>query len=367
MHKQIKHRIAGTAAALLVLSLALGGCAAQGKAEADKENTAVKAPVLVKVQAVENGKFTDQVTISGNASPFEIAEVSAKVGGDIVFLGPDLGANVKKGQVLARIDASRYALYREKAALGVGASQLTLEEQKKDLDRNQELYNQQAISKKEYEGAVNGYKQTEISYKMIQNDMRQAELNLQDTAITAPISGMVSARKVNSGESVNPGAPIYSLVDLSQVYVETGVAEEAVNAVKQGMKVSMTFPALGGMAVDGTVEAVSPVQNDSKLYAIRILVPNKDGKIKAGMFASGQITVGNGIDGIGVPKVAVLHNEGKDYVFILQNGKALRRDINVGLGNEAFFQVKQGLAVGDKVIVVGHEKLNDGDAVKIGN
>ncbi len=357
-------RIFKAIAAVMALSLVLGGCAAKAP-DAEKTKVVAQEPVLVKVQAVANGQYADQVTVSGNASPYETVEVAAKVGGDIVFIGPDLGAAVKKGQPLAKINAARYALYREKASLGVDASQLTLEEQKKELDRNKSLYGDQVISQKEYDDALKGYKSTQISHQVAQNDMRQAELNLQDTTLTAPITGYVSARKVNNGESVNAGTPLYSLVDLSKVYVETGVAEEVVNAVGQGMKVSMTFPALGGTAVEGTVEAVSPVQDATKLYAIRILVPNADGKIKAGMFASGLITVAKDIQGLGVPKVAVLHNEGKDYVYVLQNDKAVRKDITVGLGNESFFQVKQGLSAGDQVIVVGHEKLKDGMPVKV--
>jgi len=348
---------------LIILPLVLGaaGCAPAKKASA---TTVAQEAIVVKTQAVSKGQFDNQIIISGNAAPAEQVAVSARIGGDILWMGADVGGFVKKGQVIARIDDSRYALNREKAGLALSNAQLTLDDKKRDLDRNEQMYTQSAISKKEYEVAQSGYQQTQIGMQLSQNDLKQAELNLRDTSLAAPVSGYVSAKKVNVGESVNAGTLVYTLVDLSRVYIETGVAEEAVNSVKPGMKVQLTVPALAGVAVEGTVDSISPVQDSTKLYGVRIRVDNKDSRLKAGMFATGKINLTGGVDGLAVPKEAVIHTEGKDYVFVKENGKAIRKEVVVGLGSEKQYLIKQGLQEGESVVVVGQEKLQDGNPIK---
>lgn len=355
---------AGAMILILALSAALTGCA-PGKTDPSKEPGAIakEEAVLVKTAPAAVQTFADAIQISGDAGPVEEAEVSAKIGGDIYQLAGDVGDTVKKGQVLARIDATRYSLAKEKAGLGVTTAQLTLEQQKTDLDRAQALYDQKAISQKEYEAALNSYRMNEISLRSAQADLRSADINLRDTTVTSPISGYISARKVNSGENVNPGAPLFTIVDLRKAVISSGVAEDAVNQLKPGMTVQITFEALGGQEFAGVITHISPVQDAAKLYPVKIEVDNAQGLIKAGMFANGAIALSQGVESLAVPKEAVIHEQGKDYVFIASGGKALRKEVTVGLGDEKHYQVKSGINAGDAIIIVGHEKLKDGALV----
>lgn len=369
MHNPMKYlsagKLAGALIAVMVLTAALSGCST-GKADPAKDPGAVaKAEaVLVKTAQAAVKPFANTVLVSGNAGPSEEAEISAKIGGDIYQLKGEIGDPVLKGQVLARIDDTRYSLAKEKAGLGVSTAQLSLEQQKTDLDRYKALYDQKAISQKEYEAVLNAYKLLEISLKSAQSDLRSADINLRDTAVVAPISGFISARKVNSGENVNAGAPLFTVVDLSSVIINSGIAEAAVNQLKPGMKVQAVFEALGNQPFEGTITHISPVQDQAKLYPIRIEVANPQGLIKSGMFASVEVALSEGVEGLAVPKEAVLHDQGKDYVFIASAGKAVRKEVVVGLGDDTQFQVKSGISAGDAVIIVGHEKLKDGALVK---
>ncbi len=360
-------RAAGGMILLMVLGAALAGCA-PGKTDPLKEPGAIakEEAVLVKSAPAAVQKFSNGIQISGDAGPVEEAEISAKIGGDIYQLQNDVGDSVKKGQVLARIDATRYSLAKEKAGLGVTTAQLTLEQQKTDLDRAKALYDQNAISQKEYEAALNSYKMSEISLRSAQADLRSADINLRDTAVTSPISVLISARKVNPGENVNPGAPLFTIVDLSKVVINSGIAEAAVNQLKPGMSVQVTFESLGGQSFAGVISRISPVQDGAKLYPVQIEVDNAQGLIKSGMFASGSIALSEGVESLAVPKEAVIHEQGKDYVFIVSGGKAVRKEVVIGLGDEKLYQVKSGINAGDAIIIVGHEKLKDGALVTAG-
>lgn len=353
--------------ALIVAATVLTGCST-GKADPAKEPGAIakEEAVLVKTTPAAVQKFADTLQVSGNAAPYEEVEISAKIGGDIYQLKGEIGDGVRAGQVLARIDDTRYSLAKEQAGLGLSSAQLTLDQQKVDLDRIQALYDQNAISKKEYEAALNGYKMSEISVKSAQANLRSADVNLRDTTVSSPISGLISARKVNSGESVNPGAPLFTVVDLSKVYISSGIPEAVINQVKTGMKVQVTVESLGAQVFEGTVTHISPVQDQAKLYPVKVLVNNSQGLIKAGMFANGAIALSQGVEGLAVPKEAVLHDQGKDYVFVLKGDRAKRQEVTVGLGDDKLFQLKSGVAAGDAIIIVGHEKLKDGALVKTG-
>lgn len=352
---------------LMVMTAVLGGCAA-GNTDPSKEPGAIaqEEAVLIKSAPAAVQKFSDTLRISGDAGPVEEAEISAKIGGDIYQLKGEIGDAVKKGQVLARIDATRYSLAKEKAGLGVSTAQLSLEQQKVDLDRYKALYDQNAISQKEYEAVLNSYRMLELSLKSAQADLRSADVNLRDTSVTAPISGLISARKVNSGENVNAGAPLFTIVDLSKVVISSGIAEAAVNQLKPGMPVKVTFDSLGAQTFEGTITHISPVQDQAKLYPVKIEVNNSQGLIKSGMFASGAIALSAGVEGLAVPKEAVLHEQGKDYVFIVSGNKAVRKEVVVGLGDDKLYQIKSGISAGDAVIIVGHQKLQDGALVTTG-
>lgn len=356
--------LAALLSALMVLGL-LTGCSA-GPAEPAAEQTAPEEVFLIQTAPAAVQKFADTFQVSGEAGPAEQADISAKIGGDIYQLKADIGDAVKAGQVLARIDDTRYALAREQAGIGVSTAQLNLDQQRIDLERYQALYEQQAISQKEYEAALNGLKMTELSLKSAQAGLRSADINMKDTAVTAPISGFVSARKVNAGESVNPGTPLFSVVDISRIVIVSGISEDAVNQLKPGMPVQVTVASLGAEVFEGTVTQISPVQDSAKLYPVKVEVPNPEGRIKAGMFATASVALSEGVEGLAVPKEAVIHETGKDYVFIAAGDKALRKEVTVGLGDDRYYHIKAGIAAGDAVVVVGQEKLKDGVLVKIG-
>lgn len=366
-YTNLSSRTAAGLAAVLLVTAALSGCTA-GKAEDKKAEDVIakQEAVMVKTTKAEVLKFSDTIQVSGSAGPTEEVEISAKIGGDIYQVKGEVGDPVSKGQVLARIDDTRYSLTKEKAGLGVTTAQINLDQQKIDFDRVQALYDQNAISKKEYEAALNGYKMMEIALKGAQADLRSADINLRDTAVTAPITGVVSARKVNSGENVNPGAPLFTVVDLSSVNITSGVAEAVVNQLKPGMKVQVTVESLGTQQFEGTITQISPVQDNAQLYPVKIKVANPKGLIKAGMFANGAIALSEGVEGLAVPKEAVLHDQGKDYLFVVSGEKAIKKEVVVGLGDDKLFQIKTGISPGDSVVTTGQEKLQDGALVKIG-
>lgn len=366
VHNGTAGRLAGSLIAVMILTTALVGCSS-GQVDPSNDPAAVAKEEAVQVKTVPAAiqNFSDTLQISGSAGPSEEAEVSAKIGGDIYELKGEIGDRVSKGQVLARIDATRYTLAKEKASLGVSSAQLSLVQQKVDLDRFKALYDQNAISQKEYEAVLNAYQMTEISLKSAQADLRSADVNLRDTTVKAPITGVISARKVNPGESVNAGAPLFTVVSLSQVSVSSGIAEAAVNQLRPGMKVEVVFESLGMQSFEGTISNISPVQDQAKLYPVKIQVDNPQGLIKSGMFATASVALSGGVEGLAVPKDAVIHDQGKDYVFVVSGGKALRKEVVIGLGDDKMFQVESGIAAGDAVIIVGHEKLKDGALVKI--
>ncbi len=348
-----------------ILLIVATGCSSQNT-EAITDETVVQEEVhVVQTYEVSVAAFTHTLNVTGEAEPSESVDVTAKISGDIELLKANVGDYVESGQVLAGIDDTRYALTKEKAILSVSVAQLDYEQKKMDFERYEKLYDQNAVSQKAYETAVNAYKASEISLKAAQADLRSADINLKDTVVTAPIAGYISARNMDKGENISAGTTIFSIISLDPVVITSAVGEEVVNQVKLGMPVEIMVESLGSDMFMGSVTQISPVQNSARLYSVKIEVANDNYKIKSGMFALASIILSEDIEGLAVPKEAVMHEEGIDYVFTVEGNKSLRRQVTIGVGDDLKYQIKSGLGAGDVVVIVGQQNLIDGARIEI--
>ena len=181
--------------------------------------------------------------------------------------------------------------------------------------------------------------------------------------IEAPMSGVVSAKFQNVGASVGAGSPVYEIVNINDVIIEAGVTEGDINRLEKGQIVSVDLPAIS-KEVKGTVEGVGPVQGQGGTYPIRVRIENEDGMIKPGMYAELKIETELPKNVLALPKVAVMHESGQDYVFISNGDIAERINIEKGLAFDTYFEVVSGLKIGDKVIVSGQAYLDEGDVLE---
>jgi RND family efflux transporter MFP subunit len=262
------------------------------------------------------------------------------------------GDFVKKGDIIARIDIRDY----ENALASVSAS---YELADRNLDRIKELHSKDLVSKAELDRAQSEAARLEAAFKT-------AELNLQRTSIKAPFSGTINQLDAKKGLLLNVGELVAIILDISSVKVSVGIPESDVDAVRKLKNFNVTIDALGGKTVKGRKIFLSKSPDSrARLYELQLRVDNPGEKILPGMFARVSIVKEEVADGVSVPLYAVVNRDDENFVFVENEGTAHVRMVEMGIVEGWLIQITKGLEPGERVVVVGHRSLDEGQGVNV--
>lgn len=343
-------------AAALIVSACHGGEAS----EASKSNgadTAATRTVNVEVMRVAPQRFTEVLAVTATARANRDVVVAAEESGHISAILVEKGTPVKAGQPLLRIDD---ALLRTQ----VQHAQAVADFAQETHVRRKRLWEEDKVG-------------SELAYLQARYEAAQAAANLENlrerlarTVVRAPIAGMLEDRRVEIGTTVAPGTPLLRIVDVSRVKIAGGVPERFAQDVSVGREVEISFAALGGGTLRGKASFVgSAVDEHNRTFPIEIEVPNPAGRIKPEMVANVRLPLRQADDALVVPQQALVRAEGGfiGYVAVERAGKTVaeQRSVSVGAisGNDVV--VLDGIKAGERLIVVGQQKVADGDVIVI--
>jgi RND family efflux transporter MFP subunit len=363
--------------ALFVLVAVLGGLIwvryARILAEREAAAKTERPPVTVVVLPLDASTFVDEVSLPGVVEPWDDVWVSAQVAGVVVAVGVEEGQTVTEGTPLCRIDDREYvaALGGANAARDAATSSLGLA--RLQFERMAKLRSDGTVGQAEYDAAEAAVRQAEASVRQTAAAVDRAKLALERTVVRAPISGVVSKRPATLGALLSPGARVARLVNTRKVKVNVGIPERDVLAVGGLDAVDVTFAAVPGRTFEGRriYLGVEP-EDSSRTYRLQLGVGNRDGALRPGMFAKARIARGKPRQTVMVPLFAVIPRERDKVVFVEEGGFARRRVVETGalLGSrlaEASVEITDGLSAGDRLIIVGHRQVEDGDRVVVGD
>lgn len=363
--------------------------------------TVQEASLPVKVDVARIGDLIITLKSPGEAVTDMNIIMKAEVSGRIKSLNVEESKHVKKGDLLVELDDEelRLALERQEAArLRVLSEYLVekrfaeeevvdssqdeekIKEAKDNYEQARTRYREGRISRIEYEEASKEYEmvliesgemkeeilaatknltQTEISVK-------EAQLDLEKTKIRAPFSGIVFDIQVSPQEHVSTGRELFTLVNIDKIQVQARVLESEIGKMQVGREVDLTFSAYPGKVFKGKVKAISPVVNpEDRTCKVTIEVANPEEEIKPGMHTDVEIAAEIYTDRLLVPQDAVLVRTGRKLVFVVEEGIAKWRYIEVGLENEDYAEVLDGVKEGEVVIIEGHFTLAHDARVRI--
>jgi membrane fusion protein (multidrug efflux system) len=186
---------------------------------------------------------------------------------------------------------------------------------------------------------------------------------LNDGEVRAPFAGIVSKRYVNVGDKLSPDMPVAQVVDLARMEMEAPIPVGEIPYVKVGQQIEFTVDGFQGRAFTGKVERVNPsAEAGSRSISAFVTLPNADGALKGGMFASGTLATRTGAEVDVIPITAVIEEGGQSYVHVVKNGKVERRTVILGEKNteRGVVAVREGLERGIPVITVKAEGLKPG-------
>ncbi len=320
-------------------------------------------PLEVKVVPAFRGEITRNVKLPVfRILPEQQATLYAKVSGYLKTLTVDKGDEVKEGQLLAEIEVPELQADETQFQAETKVAQSDYERMEKASQKAPDLVVPQTVDD------LRG------QWEVAQAKLQRTQTLLQFAHITAPFSGVITARFVDPGAfipaattgSTPQNAAIVTLMDFSLVRVQVFVPEEEVPFIKNGVPAKITLEELPGKVFKGSVTRFAYALDEAtKTMLTEIELLNSDGQLRPGMYASVQLAVERKAGALLVPKEAVIVEKAGSFVFLPTDGKAQKTPIQTGFNDGVNVEVTAGLQDGQSVILVGKQKLSDGQAINL--
>jgi membrane fusion protein (multidrug efflux system) len=349
-------------AAGLAGMVALAGCERPKQAAKAAEPEA--APLAVSLVPVRQVKTPRVVTLSGTLIGNEQANVAAGAAGKVVATFVERGSFVKKGAVLAKLDARAVSAQAAQAAADVEALKIQASQSKLDCERTEKMFEKGAISKSDYDRAHSQCEGSKWSVSSAEARRTLTAEALKDTEIRAPFSGMVVERSITAGEYVRAETPVATLVDVDSLRVEITVPEADVPNVKQGLTVAFSTAGGAGRLYHGKIRYVGPaVRKQSRDAIVEAVFNNADHDLRPGMFVTARIALGEQTLPA-VPATALRAEGALRHVYVAVGGRLEDRLVQAGekQGNEV--PIVSGVKAGEEVVAELTPEVRDGAKVK---
>ncbi|MDO4823510.1 MAG: efflux RND transporter periplasmic adaptor subunit [Bacteroidales bacterium] len=285
----------------------------------------------------------------------------------------DVGDYVRRGQVVVALDASsqQQMKLQIQSQITQTKSQLAqMQNQQAEFNRTAELYKIGGASKSEYDAAQtqltvqqNAVAAQESQLKVLQTQL--AQLN-QNTNLTSPISGVVTARNYDDGDMYN-GTPVLTIEQLNPVKLKVNISESHFKDVTIGMPVRIDLDAYVGEEFAGKVSTIYPtIDQNTHTFPVEITVVNSDNKVRPGMFGRASIDFGTEYHVL-VPDIALVKQVGAGdrYVYVYKNGKVSYQKVELGQHIGENYEIKSGVEPDDQVVIAGMSRLANGKEVEV--
>jgi membrane fusion protein (multidrug efflux system) len=350
----------------LVIVGAIGGSVAMRLAKKDQNKGAVTvalefAPADLTV--VERLPLSRWLPVSGALQPVRQATVKAKVSGDVRQITVREGETVQAGQVLARIDTADLdaKLLERIGALESAKAQLALAE--KTRTTNQALLKQHFISQNAFDNSESSYNVAQGALKSSEAQVQIARNALRDAVAVSPLTGIVAKRHVQPGEKVAFDSPLVTVVDLKDMELQAAVPATDVPELSIGKAVELVIDGFGERRFSGRVERINPAtEPGTRSFLVYVGIPNSGGLLRGGMFATGRIALSSSLPLPTLPATAVRVEGGQAFVWIVEDGKVVKRNVVTGARDDAAgrVEIKTALPPGSAVLGAKFDNLKDG-------
>ncbi len=326
----------------LVASVVMFSCTSEKKQEVKVDEKPLVRLETVKTQEVEQiQEFT--ATVEANVVNNIAPSMSLRINDILV----EVGDHVRKGQVLAQMDKTNLL-----------QSQTQLENIQLEYDRAFELYKVGGASKQSLDAQKTQLDVAKTAYENLK----------ENTRLVSPIDGIVTARNYDSGDMIG-GEPVVTIEQMSPVKLLVNVSESFYTRVKKGMDVNVKVEVYGDEIFQGKVSLIYPtVDPQTRTFPVEIKLPNKDLKVRPGMFA--RVTMNFGTQNhVVAPDLSIIKQAGSGdrYIYVYKDGKVSYNKVLLGRRMDDKYEIISGVSDGDQVVVAGQSRLTNGAEVSVEN
>ncbi len=325
----------------------LAGCGGKGGAQGGF----AMPPTPVEVAEAVPRTVIDKFEAVGTIEAGEAITVAAEIDGRVVALPFREGGDIKRGEVIARLDDTQLRAERDRAEAVRDRARVTHDRVKAVVDQGA--------------GAPQDLDDASSALKVAQADLDLAEARLAKTRITAPFAGIVGSRRVSVGAFVRPGQAITDLARVEELRVNFSAPERYLGKLSPGAEVSVSTTAYPGYSLTGEIDVVDPVLDPATRSAnIMARVKNPDRKFRPGMSADIQAVLSERPHALTVPSEAVFVDGSQAYTYVVKPDSTVTRTaLTLGTRLADAVEVLDGLSPHAMVVATGHQKLYDGAKV----
>ncbi len=305
----------------------------------------------VEAAAARTDTVIDAILATGQIEALQSIELKPDIEGRLVRILVREGTPVARGTPLFKIDDAEL-----KAQVAQATADRDLARQ--SLARTRELLGQKASSQAELERA-------EATMRSNEAQLERLKVRLDRTLVRAPFAGVVGQRFVSLGDYVTSDTRLASLQTVSPQRASFQVPERYAEQLKVGQQVSFRVASLPGRQFTGKVDFIDPVvQLPGRTIMVKAQVPNPRRELQAGMFIEARLATDIRPNAVVIPEDAVLPLQGSNFVWVVNGGKATRRQVELGVRTPGFVEVKNGVENAEQVVVGGQERLAEGAPVQ---
>lgn len=328
---------------------------------------AMQFPVELAPVAIRDVEYV--VGAVGSVEAFEQVQITARVAGAVERVSFTEGQAVKKGDVLAEIEPTRYSLAVDAAKAALEKAQATASEAQAGAQRRAAVNEQRPglLPAEELQTFQTRARTAAAEVSSAKAALDQAQLNLRDAYVKAPMDGVLQTRTIQTGQYVQPGYVLATLLRRDPLLVRFRVPEADVGRIKPGMAARFSVRS-DSRAYNAKITHVAAAADDqSRMVPVTAEVSKEDAEaLRPGAFASVSVPVDTSKGAPVVPQTAVRPSERGFLAYVVEDGRAKERVLELGLRTaDGLVEVREGLKPGEQLVVRGAEALKDGAAVRV--
>ena len=341
-----KSKITTFALPLLMMSM-LAAC---GEEQVTKKED--KYAIPVETTTVMQGDVSSFYSTTATLEAPQEANVVSRISGLIESITVEEGDRVRKGQVLAVIDAKRqqYDLDRSEAEVKI------IEQELNRLNKmsNKEFISADSLAKLEYN----------LQAAIAKKDL--AELQVKESRVISPIDGVIAKRYVKAGNMAKEFGDLFYIVNQDELHGIVHLPEQQLTSLKLGQEAQIFSNQQSNQTIDAKVLRISPIVDpQSGTFKVTLAVPNENARLKAGMFTRVELKYDTHENVITVPYSALINQDNKQALYVIEGTNANRREVTIGYREGDAVEIVSGIKPGDQVVTRGHQNLKDQSLVEV--
>lgn len=320
----------------------------EADAELSQQRNAVIPVITAKVgTSIWDGDFDVVGSFAPNKQAILMSEVAGKVKKTIL----ENGMRVKARKIVLTID-------NDLLNIQLASIETNLAKAKNDLRRLENLLGSGGVTQQQVDDAI-------LAIENLKAEIKLTKKQIAMTYVRAPISGIVSNNMVEDGSFVAPSMQIAQITDISKLKMQVYLTEEQVVTVKKGDIIDLQADIFPGRTFEGKVKFVDINAGPSRRYLVEIELPNKGGELKAGMAGTAFFEGGSSREVLAIPRESIVGNLQDAKVYVVENGKAILRTLQTGPVFGDMVQIREGLNLGEEIVVSGQINLEDGMTISV--